>query len=101
MGGKYPETRAHGMWRVLLTLLCVLLVAVAGAVQVAHTHIDRVDTHADCSLCAAAHVTLQIVQTPAPALTVTVVAVPESLPPSAVPSVLSTFALFTRPPPAL
>ena len=93
------RNRAQATWRILLALLCVLLVFVAGTAQVAHTHADGADTHADCSLCAAAHVTVTLVQTPAPAPTVTVVAVLEALPASVAPSVLSTFALFTRPPP--
>ena len=48
-------------------LLCVLLVVVTGTVQVAHTHADGADTHADCSLCAVAHITVHLAQTPAPA----------------------------------
>src|ERR1700678_3914156 len=99
MAGNDLRRRAQGRWRLLLALLCVLLVVVAGTAQVAHTHADGADTHADCSLCAAAHVTVHMVQTPAPAPTVAVVAMLESLPPSAVPTALSTFALFTRPPP--
>jgi hypothetical protein len=74
-------------------------VVVAGTAQVAHTHADGPDTHADCSLCAAAHVTIHLVQTPTPAPPATVVAVLEALPLSVTPSALSTFALFTRPPP--
>jgi hypothetical protein len=86
-------------WRFLLALVCVLLVVAAGTVQVAHTHSDGTDTHADCSLCAAAHVTVELVQTPAPAPVVTVVARVEAVAPSILPAALSTFALFTRPPP--
>jgi hypothetical protein len=99
MPGVDQRSRAQATWRVLLALLCVVLVFVAGTAQVAHTHADGVDTHADCSLCAAAHVTVTLAQTPAPAPTVSVVAVLEALPAPVVPSVLSTFALFTRPPP--
>jgi hypothetical protein len=101
MGGIDLRKRTQSPWRLLLALLCVLLVAVAGTAQVAHTHADGLDTHADCSLCSAAHVTVQIEQTPAPAPPVTVVATLESIPSAAVPGVLSTFALFTRPPPAV
>lgn len=100
MVGARTEARKRSTWRVLLALVCVLLVAAAGTVQVAHTHADGTDTHADCSLCAAAHVTVHLAQTPVPAPTAAVVSVLESLPPSAVPTALSTFALFTRPPPA-
>lgn len=77
----------------------MLLVVVAGTVQVAHTHADGAATHADCSLCAAAHVTVNLVQSPAPAPPARVVAVLHTLPLLVVPSALSTFALFTRPPP--
>ena len=87
-------------WRIFLALLCVLLVVVAGIVQVAHIHADGAVTHADCSLCVAAHVTVHLVQRPAPAPSVVVVAVTETAPLSFLPAALSTFALFTRPPPA-
>jgi hypothetical protein len=99
MGYKGQKSGAGGSWRVLFTLLCVLLVMVAGTVQVAHTHADGADTHADCSLCAAAHITVHMVQTPTQAPPVAVVAVSESEPLSVLPIALSTFALFTRPPP--
>jgi hypothetical protein len=99
MGHNGLRSRTECPWRILLALLCVLLVVVAGTVQVAHTHADGTDTHANCSLCAAAHITVHLAQTPAPAPTAAVVAVLESLPPAVAPSALSTFALFTRPPP--
>jgi hypothetical protein len=77
----------------------VLLVVVSGTVQVAHTHADRAATHANCSLCVAAHITVHLAQTPAPVPPAAVVAVVEALPYSILRSGLSTFALFTRPPP--
>jgi hypothetical protein len=102
MGERFKRQRVRGSWRHLLAILCVFLVVVAGTAQVAHTHTDGADTHADCSLCAAAHVTVQMDQGPAaPAPAVAVVATLESLPAAVVPSVLCTFALFTRPPPAV
>jgi hypothetical protein len=100
MRGVHPRPTPTGPWRVLLALLCVLLVVVAGTAQVAHSHPDGTDTHADCSLCAAAHVTVQLQQTPAPAPPVAIIAVLEAQPAPSAPSALSTFALFTRPPPA-
>jgi hypothetical protein len=99
MAGNHLGERTRSTWRILLALVCILLVAVAGTVQVAHAHADGADTHADCSLCAAAHITVHLAHTPAPALKVAVVSVLEALPPSVLPSALSTFALFTRPPP--
>ena len=82
-------------------LVCVLLVAVSGTVQVAHTHSDRADVHANCTLCVAAHVSVHPVQTPAPVPAAAVAVLLEAVPPStAVHATLHTFALFTRPPPA-
>jgi hypothetical protein len=101
MGSSRRKDRAARSWRLLLGLLCVLLVVVSGTVQIAHTHADRLATHADCSLCVAAHITVQLAQTPVPAPPATVVAVLEALPSFILPSGLSTFALFTRPPPAV
>ena len=102
MGDKSQRQRVRGSWRHLLAILCVLLVVIAGTAQVAHTHTGSADTHADCSLCAAAHVTVQMDQAPAaPVPAVAVIATLESLPAAVVPSVLCTFALFTRPPPAV
>jgi hypothetical protein len=92
-------SRTSQSWRIFFALLCVLLVVVAGTVQVAHTHADAAN-HADCSLCVAAHVAVHLVQSPVPAPTVAVVAKLESEPRSILPAALSTFALFTRPPPA-
>jgi len=99
MGHEGLRSGAVRPWRVLLALVCVLLVVVAGTVQVAHTHADGAITHADCSLCATAHITVNLVQTPAPAPAVAVIAVLEAEPPSVLPIAFSTFALFTRPPP--
>ena len=93
------QTRTNPPWRILLALLCVLLVVVLGSVQVAHTHADGNETHADCALCAAAHISVHPVHAPPPAPTTAVVAVVEALPPSLVSSPVSIFALFTRPPP--
>ena len=88
-------------WRVLLAILCVVLAIVAGTAQVVHTHADGTDTHADCSLCAAAHVTVQTVQTPVLARPVAVTFVFEPRPQPRPASRLFDFALFTRPPPAV
>jgi hypothetical protein len=85
---------------VLLTLVCVLLVVVLGAVQVAHSHADRADVHANCTLCVTAHVSVHPVRTPAPVPAVAVAALLEvAAPPARVRSTLRPFALFTRPPP--
>jgi hypothetical protein len=81
--------------------VCVLLVVLTGIVQVAHTHSDGATTHADCSLCAAAHISVQVVYAPSAAPPVAVVTALESIPAVVLPPALSTFALFTRPPPAV
>jgi len=100
MGFNGQQRGGGRSWRFLLAIFCVLLVAVTGTLQVAHIHADGADAHANCSLCAVAHVTLLPVQTPAPAPPAQVVAVLRSVAPVILPSALSTFALFTRPPPA-
>jgi len=99
MGFIDRQSRGAYSWRLLLAILCVLLVVVTGAVQAAHIHSDGADSHANCSLCATAHVAVHLVQTPVPARAVTVCAVLHSLLPSVLSSGLSTFALFNRPPP--
>lgn len=100
MGLNDRQTHADRPWRILLALACVLLVVVLGSVQVAHTHADGAN-HADCALCAAAHVSVHPIHAPSPAPTVSVVATLEALPPAVLPRTLATFALFTRPPPAV
>jgi hypothetical protein len=99
MAANALGTRNRSTWRILLALACVLLVVVAGTVQVAHTHADGTDTHADCSLCAAAHITVHLVQTPIPAPAAVVVNMREALLPAILPNTLIPFALFIRPPP--
>lgn len=84
----------------MLAVLCVLLVVVAGTVQIVHIHADRTDTHADCSLCAAAHVSVQSVQQQvftAPVQTVRTVELKRQSRPA---RLNLSFALFHRPPPA-
>ena len=99
MGLSAPKHRAEHRWRLLLAILCVVLLVFTGTVQVAHTHADGADTHANCSLCAVAHIAVHLAQAPAPVQTTAIVAILHALPPDLLPSALSTFALFTRPPP--
>jgi hypothetical protein len=100
MGDYRRKANAAQPWRILLALVCVLLVVVAGVVQVAHTHSDGAATHADCGLCAAAHISVQVAYAPASAPPVAVATAVESVAVAVLPRALSTFALFTRPPPA-
>ena len=87
-------------WRTFLAVLSIALILLVGVVSVAHTHAAADVSHADCGLCATAHVSIQVVAAP--------VIIPAALTESRVqsartierPRTLTRFALFTRPPPA-
>jgi hypothetical protein len=101
MGPKRQSARIAQPWKTLLTLLCALVLLVGCTVQVAHTHADGTANHADCSLCMAVHAGVQV--SAAPAVVPAAVAVSrlvEAAPARAPGFAFSTFALFTRPPPA-
>jgi hypothetical protein len=82
-------------------LLCVSLVIACGTIQVVHVHTQGNISHSDCALCATAHVSVQLAETPvtlhyvAPVISAVEAFVPPTLAPD-----FFTFALFTRPPPA-
>ena len=99
MGYTGQTHRIGSQWSILLAVVCLLLVVVAGTVQVAHTHAGSAVNHADCSLCVAAHATVQVATSAAPGAAVAVLAALESAFQPTLPAALSTFALFTRPPP--
>ena len=99
MGFSDQRLRALPPWRMLLAILCVLLVVVTGTVQAVHFHTDGADGHANCSLCATAHVSIQLTQTPVPKQILRVTTVLPALRPMVLSSGLSNFALFNRPPP--
>jgi hypothetical protein len=99
MGFGDQRRRDEHPWRLLLAILCVLLVVISGVVQAAHIHSDGADSHANCSLCATAHITVHMQHTTAPAQAAAVAVVLQTLPPTVLSSGLSTFALFNRPPP--
>jgi hypothetical protein len=101
MGYFRQRIDAGQSWRTFLAAVCVLLVVVFGVVQVAHTHSDGAASHADCGLCAAAHISVQVTYAPAAAPPVAVFTAVEFVPAVVLPPTISTFALFTRPPPAL
>lgn len=100
MPGLDPIRPRGSAWKLVVALLCVVLAVLAGTAQVVHMHADGTDTHADCSLCAAAHVGVQAavqVQAVAPPVRL-VQAVEFRLQPR--PARLDLgFALFDRPPP--
>jgi len=98
--GLFTKPERMVKLRLAVAVLCALLIVFAGVVQVAHTHPGSAATHADCSLCVAAHITVHLAQSPAPALLTAVVTRVEVTPVRVRASALSTYALFTRPPPA-
>src|SRR5665213_537801 len=100
--GSFARRPGAVRWlRIFLAAVCVLLVMLLGTVQAAHSHPGCADTHANCSLCVAAHVAVRLTQTQAPAPDVRVIARVDARPVVELPSRLSAFPHFTRPPPAL
>jgi len=98
--GFFASTERRGCrWRAAVAVLCAFLVVLAGAVQVAHSHPVATASHADCSLCVAAHIALQAPQTPAQAAPSAVVTAVEVAPVQVGRTAVRSFALFTRPPP--
>lgn len=94
-----PKFGSGSAWRLLLVLLCIALVVVSGTVMVAHSHPDRV-FHADCALCATAHVVVQVTVPPVTIHVTHVESLVETLVLPSSQGAILTFALFTRPPPA-
>jgi hypothetical protein len=90
----------HGAWRLLLSLLCISLVVACGTIQSVHVHPQGDLSHSDCALCVTAHVSVQLAELPVTMHHVALVisAVEAFVAPTSA-QTLSTFALFTRPPP--
>ncbi len=99
MAGLPLSSRIRKPLWLAVSFLCIALVALAGVVQVAHTHADGRLDQPDCALCHTAHLVVQP-------------SVPQSLPHlvwvEATAAVtpqpmsrqhLSVFSLYTRPPP--
>jgi hypothetical protein len=86
-------------WRVFLTLLCVVLILFVGALQAVHSHPVGDATHADCSLCVAAHVVAQVVDAPVAAPAMEIAPWVEAILHAVPPVEPATFALSIRPPP--
>jgi hypothetical protein len=55
MLGFHSGTRSRDPRGILLAFICVLLIAVSGAVQVTHSHGLDNGSHPDCSLCIVVH----------------------------------------------
>ena len=77
----------------------MFLVMLSGTIQVAHSHTDRSTAHGDCLLCATAHITVHLAKAPTPIPAAWVIAKVEPRTAVVMHGDLSTFALFTRPPP--
>jgi hypothetical protein len=99
MNSLASRSKVQSTWRLLLALLCISLIIACGTIQAVHTHPVGDISHADCPLCAVAHVSVQIAE-PAVLLHVApVIAVVEASVAPQLTHNVSTFALFTRPPP--
>jgi len=94
------NSKVQSSWRLLLGLLCIVLVVVCGSIQAVHVHPDGDILHADCPLCATAHVAVQVVQPPVAEFVAPVLSVVEAFVPIVRTRTFCIFALFTRPPPA-
>ena len=99
MARHSSNTTSQSPWKLLLALLCIALVIACGTIQAVHVHPDGDLSHADCPLCATAHVTVQVVQPPVTLHVAPVVSMVEAYLPAIPSRTLSIFALFTRPPP--
>jgi hypothetical protein len=99
MARHTSNTANQSPWKLLLALLCIALVIACGTIQAIHVHPDGDLSHADCPLCATAHVTVQVVQPPVTLHVAPVVSLVEAFFPAIPSRTLSNFALFTRPPP--
>jgi hypothetical protein len=90
----------HGAWRLLLSLLCISLVVACGTIQVVHVHPQGDLSHSDCALCATAHASVPLAETPVTMHhVVPVISAVEAFVAPIPTQAISTFALFTRPPP--
>ena len=98
MAGTGPRSGSRSARRLLLAFLCIVLVVFLGTVQAAHSHADRT-YHADCALCASAHVAVQAAAPPVVLQITHVESQVESLILPVRHGKTLTFALFTRPPP--
>jgi hypothetical protein len=99
MARTSQRSRRGNTRNLVLALLCVLLVVVAGTVQLVHTHADGAADHASCSLCVVAHVTVHAVQGTADRGPIILVEQLESVLRVVPPRGRTTLAMFIRPPP--
>lgn len=100
MPALLANPRRSPWWRVLLAVVCVLLVIAVGTVQAVHVHSDGTTSHADCSLCGTAHVSVQVLRSPVAAAPVVLATYIEPSVELRAAVATPVFALFTRPPPS-
>jgi hypothetical protein len=100
MDRQRSKSTALASWRILLALLCVVLVVACGTIQLVHTHPQGDVSRADCALCVTAHVAVQVSALPVTMHVTPVASTVETVVPLVRSRIFSTFALFTRPPPA-
>jgi len=95
-----PPNSSGPRWRICFaTILCIALVFACGMIQAVHSHPDGNVSHADCGLCTTAHVAVQVSTLPVFISVTPVIAVVEEPKEVVASRTISTFALFTRPPP--
>jgi hypothetical protein len=94
------KSAVSGFWRILIALACITLVVASGTIQAVHVHAHDDVAHTGCSLCVTAHAAVNVSNPPVTPVVLHAVSYVEAVVPPARSRVLSTFALFTRPPPA-
>jgi hypothetical protein len=99
MLGLRPKSKSRGAWTIFLPLFCILLVVATGTIQAVHCHPVGDISHADCALCATAHVSAQVVEPPVTLYVTPVESFVEAFVAPSRTKTFFTFALFTRPPP--
>jgi hypothetical protein len=100
MNRPFSRPKVQSSWRLVLALLCISLVVACGTIQAVHVHPQGDISHSDCALCATAHLSVEVAAAPVTLLHVApVVSIVEAFVAPALARTLSTFALFTRPPP--
>jgi hypothetical protein len=100
MNRASSRSKMQSSWRLILALLCIGLVVACGTVQAVHVHPQGDISHSDCALCATAHLGVQVADGPVTLLHIApVISFVETFVAPTPTQNLSTFALFTRPPP--
>jgi hypothetical protein len=95
-----PRSSVSGFLRLLVALACITLIVACGTIQAVHIHANDDVSHTNCSLCVTAHVAVHVSEPQVMPAVVHVVSYVEAIVPPARSTTLSTFALYTRPPPA-